>query len=491
MFDRSGMTRRHILGSVAGVAAATQLGAGWSAVLTAATPALDPIKQLKGKIFLKGSDMYEPLRDAAVWNALKPERYPNAVVMAESADDVVAAVRLAKAKGWKVGTRAGGHSWDGSHTRDNAVLISLARMNELVVDPIAKIAKVSPSWKGHALGQVLRDKYQLMTPTAHGWGVGIGGFIMNGGHGWNSIKWGMGCQNLLAIDLVTADGELIHASAIENPDYYWAARGAGAGFFGSVVRYYLRLHPYPKCQRNNVWTIADADIDETIRWIANNQHKFPNYVETFATFRNRDGGPKTLSFFAHIHADNEAEVDAGYASVRDCPTLARALKSVINEVAVLPAPTESPNTRTPTGARYYCDGAWIEAGADEAAALYRKSIDAMPVGEAFFFMQTYAARTKLEDMAYSVQADLYMSPTAVWRDPADDFDQIKWIANFVSDSRPISVGQQMNDDNMLMRNRLGLEGRYFSLSAKERLKAMQAKYDPNGMFGFLIDINMV
>ncbi len=73
--------------------------------------------------------------------------------------------------------------------------------------------------------------------------VGLGGFLLQGGQGWNSRRWGWGCENVLAVDVVTADGELVHADADENADLYWAARGAGPGFPGVVTRFHLRTYP--------------------------------------------------------------------------------------------------------------------------------------------------------------------------------------------------------------------------------------------------------
>jgi len=118
-------------------------------------------------------------------------------------------------------------------------------MQEISIDAQAKIAKISPSVSGNTLNKKLREEYDLFTPSAHGVNVGMGGFMMCGGHGWNSRQFGLGCENLLALDLVTAEGKLIHASETENSDYLWAARGSGPGFFGAATRYYVKLHERP------------------------------------------------------------------------------------------------------------------------------------------------------------------------------------------------------------------------------------------------------
>lgn len=120
------ISRRGILGSTA--AALSMLGTTLARVGSAATARGDSgASALKGKIIFKGDKRYEAYRQAAVWNARKPNRFPEAIVMAESVEDVVAAVRLAKERDWKVGTRSGGHGWVASHMRENAILINISR----------------------------------------------------------------------------------------------------------------------------------------------------------------------------------------------------------------------------------------------------------------------------------------------------------------------------------------------------------------------------
>ena len=100
---------------------------------------------LKGKVHFRGESRYESFRQAATWNARKPNRFPEAIVLPQDEQDVVAAVRLAKQRGWQVTTRSGGHSWYGSHTCDKSVQINLARMQEIEVDRSAGIVKISPA----------------------------------------------------------------------------------------------------------------------------------------------------------------------------------------------------------------------------------------------------------------------------------------------------------------------------------------------------------
>ena len=142
---------------------------------------------------------------------------------------MVAGVRLARDRGLKVSVRAGGHSWAAWSLQDDALLIDLGRMGEMAYDPATGIATVSPAVKGGAELTPFLTSHGRAFPGGHCPSVGIGGFLLQGGQGWNSRKYGWACENVTAIDVVTAAGELIRADEHENADLLWAARGAGPG----------------------------------------------------------------------------------------------------------------------------------------------------------------------------------------------------------------------------------------------------------------------
>ena len=350
------LTRRRLLrwgaalGSAAGAAKAFAIRLPRLGI---ALQASKPVDALKGKIYNKGDSGYEIYRRGAVWNARKPNRFPNAIVLAESDKDVIAAVKLAKERGWQVGARSGGHSWTASHTRDNAILINLVRMKELSVDPKARIATVSPAWLGDAFNKVLAEQYQLMFPAAHCPRVGLGGFVLCGGHGLNSRLWGPGCANLQAVDVVTADGELIHADENKNSDYLWAARGSGPGFFGVAVRFYLNLHPLPTVKKISTYTFQPDMVDEVLTWFGNNQNSFPRFMEG-AAVGNITGGKPTLRMSGSALGYSEQEVDAALDIIDNSPVVKKALTQ---RVKVVPTVVGNGDGNNPTGARFLFDGA--------------------------------------------------------------------------------------------------------------------------------------
>src|SRR5689334_21154144 len=188
----------------------------------------------------------DPAFDEAVYgrifNARRPDRVPAAVALPRSDDDVIAAVQLAREWGLKIAVRSGGHSWAAWSVRDGALLIDMGRMRSIEYDADTGIAVVNPAVQGgHELTPFL-DAHGRMFPGGHCASVGIGGFLLQGGQGWNSRYYGWGCESVVGIDVVTADGRPVHADEHENSDLLWAARGAGPGFFGVVTRFHLQTY---------------------------------------------------------------------------------------------------------------------------------------------------------------------------------------------------------------------------------------------------------
>ena len=198
------------------------------------------------KIVRRDENGYENARVGRVFNHRRPERYPIAVAFPKNAEDVVTAVKLANTEGYKIAIRAGGHSWAAWGVRDEALLIDLVHLNKYELDTDTNIAAVQPAVKGGMELNPFLKEHGRMFCGGHCPTVGVGGFLLQGGQGWNARGWKWAAEYILAIDVVTADGELVRADATQNSDLYWAARGAGPGFFGVVTCFYLETTPLPK-----------------------------------------------------------------------------------------------------------------------------------------------------------------------------------------------------------------------------------------------------
>ncbi len=194
--------------------------------------------KLHGPLLQPGEPGYDDAR--AVWNAMI-DRRPALIVQPQHVADVCAAVNFAREHDQAVAVRAGAHNVAGSGVCDGGVMVDLAAMRGVDVDADAGIARVQG-------GAQLTDldgasaAHGLATPGGVVSSTGVGGLALGGGFGWLARKHGLAADNLLSLDLVTADGELVHASGDENPDLFWALRGGG-GNFGVVTRFTFQLHP--------------------------------------------------------------------------------------------------------------------------------------------------------------------------------------------------------------------------------------------------------
>ena len=195
--------------------------------------------QLKGMLFRQADDGYDAVRQ--VWNAMIDKR-PALIAQCASVADVQNCVTFAREHALLLAVRCGGHSYPGKSTCDGGMMIDLSPMRAVSIDVDARTATV----QGGALLahlDVASLAEGLVTTTGIVSHTGVGGFTLGGGMGRLDRKYGLAIDNLVSADVVTADGELRHASTDENPDLFWALRGGG-GNFGIVTEFVYRLHPF-------------------------------------------------------------------------------------------------------------------------------------------------------------------------------------------------------------------------------------------------------
>lgn len=181
---------------------------------------------------------YDELR--ALFNAAI-DRRPAVIARCARPGDVADALRLARDRALPVAVRAGGHSVSGLSTNDDGLVVDVRPMKDLVVDPDRRVARVGA---GVTWGELdaATQAYGLAVTGGRATTTGVAGYTLGGGDGWLARAFGLACDNLVAVDLVTADGREVRAGETENPDLFWALHGGG-GNFGVATAFEFRLHP--------------------------------------------------------------------------------------------------------------------------------------------------------------------------------------------------------------------------------------------------------
>jgi FAD/FMN-containing dehydrogenase len=421
--------------------------------------------------------------DAAVlgtsFSGRDPGVRPRVLVQAETVFDVVAAVKRAKRENLKVSVCSGGHSWMQNHLRADGLLIDMSRLDGIDIDVARGIAYAGPGCWSVDLDLALR-KHGLFFPVAHAVDVGLGGFLLQGGFGWNSRVLGLGCENVVGLDVVTADGELLHASAEENADLYWAARGAGPGFFAVVVRYHLRLHPRPKTAAIAIQVFRMKHLEEVFLWADRIGPEVPRSVEFQLLLSRNSPGifAPGVEIIAPVltHSWKQAKEDVAFLT-----------RGPLRPKASLTMPLlpMSPSSLSrfaarrvfPSGMRWSVDNMWSDAPMEQLLPGIRRIADTLPPVPSHVLMLSWHPPARRPDMAFSLEGRNYLALYGEWKSPADDARYENWATEHMRAMAPLGKGIQLADENLARR-----PARFMDPANLAKFDAVRAKYDPAGRF---------
>jgi FAD/FMN-containing dehydrogenase len=433
-------------------------------------------------IFYRGDDGFEEAAIGRVFNGRRPDRRPDAVLIAHTEQDVVDGVLLAKQMGWTVAVRSGGHAWAAWSVREGGLLIDLGHLTEMTLDPDTGIATAGPATKGGEVLSPYLEKNGRFFNGGHCPSVGVGGFLLQGGQGWNQRGWGWAAESVVAIDLVTADGELVRADAEQNSDLYWAARGAGPSFPGIVTRFHLATRPKFGYLGHTVQLFELEEFTEVMTWLYGIHHEISTDVEIVVvslTPRAPAGEPRTRRFVVTGVAlvdDREAAV-AALAPFNSNPAIGRAIVVDDCRESNLDEQRAEQELQNPEHARYVTDNIWAEGPVDEVVERIRPLFTDLPTPEAFTIWMSNAPTRGLQDMAFSLQSEAYVASYMVYEDAAEDSAHRAWLNAAMEYAQPVTAGQYLGDSDMGNRQLKFMADENF-----EKLQAIIARRDPDGRF---------
>jgi hypothetical protein len=235
--------------------------------------------KLRGELIAPGDEDYDEAR--AVYNAMIDKR-PRLIARCRNAADVIAGVNFARENGLLLAVRGAGHNVAGLGTCDDGLVLDFSLMKSVHVDPVKRTARAEP---GCALGDLdhAAHAFGLATPAGAVSTTGIAGLTLGGGFGHLTRKYGLTIDNLLSVDVVTADGRFLRASAEENEDLFWALRGGG-GNFGVVTSFEYRLHPVGEVLGGPIFYPVEK-APEVLRFFREYIDKAPEDMSAFFAFQ--------------------------------------------------------------------------------------------------------------------------------------------------------------------------------------------------------------
>jgi len=432
-----------------------------------------------GALVPREDPRFEAARVDRVFNRRIPDRRPAAVLKVATERDVALGVRLARERGWQVAVRSGGHSWAQWSVREDALVIDLAALQDISYDEQTRIVSVSPAVKGGAVLAPYLDERGRFFVGGHCPTVGVGGFLLQGGQGWNCRGWGWAAEYVEAIDVVTADGELVRADSSQNSDLYWAARGAGPGFFGVVTRFHLRTLPAPGHVAHTVQAFDLDDFDEVMTWLHDLHHSVADTVEIVAltkTDRTLSDRPVLLVTGVALVSE-EAEAEAALAPFRSNPALDRALLVVDAAPTTLEKERARQLVDNPEGHRWAVDNAWLSGPVEQVLPAMRRAYTTLPNDKAFTIWFSMAPLRRLPDMAFSMQSEIYLASYVPWQDESDDHSSQAWLREVMIDLQPVTIGQYLGDGDLSRR-----QVKFMSDDNWARLQEVRAVRDPENLF---------
>ncbi|WP_431955751.1 FAD-binding oxidoreductase [Nocardia lijiangensis] len=442
--------------------------------------AADLRHQFAGSVLTPDDPGYDAAR--AIFNAMI-DRRPALIAQCTNTADVRAALAFADRTGLEVAVRGGGHSVAGASLTEGGLVVDLRRMNSITIDSDARTAVVEGGATWSDFDRACQP-HGLGTTGGRVSSTGVAGLTLGGGSGWFERKFGLACDSLLAVDLVTADGVEIRASEDEHQDLFWALHGGG-GNFGVATRLTFRLHPLPVTSLALLFWEAERgpEVLAAYRGLV-----VPGVTEDLGGAIIYLTAPPEEFVPAELQGKRSVACIGIYAGTADelrdvlAPMLALQPDGVL--LTEMPYCDIQCALDDPPGLRNYWSGEHLVALPDEALRRIDEQGMSMPCPTASQYLLlpwggavTAGARNWPQPHR---DAEWVVHPFGLWEDAADDAYGISWVRNTIAAMRPFSTGA-------VYLNFIGDEGmdRVIAGYGQEnyaRLAAVKLEYDPRNVF---------
>jgi FAD/FMN-containing dehydrogenase len=441
--------------------------------------------RMQGELIRPDDESYDEARK--VWNGMIDKR-PALIARCASAADVIASVNFARENGILLAVRGGGHNVAGTAVADGGLVVDLSPMKGVRVDPGRRTVRAEG---GVTIGELDEEtqKFGLATPMGVVSETGIAGLTLGGGLGWLRRKYGLSSDNLVSVDVVTADGHSLTASETENPDLFWGIRGGG-GNFGVVTSFEYRLYPvgpevmcafvlYPGARAKEVLRLIEQYMAQASDEVS--PLSFLGRVPHDALFPEEWHGEQYVALLA-MHPGEVEEGERVLQPLRELGEPIADLSGVMPYVEVQKILDED----YPEGWRYYWKSVNVNRLDDEVIEHLIAHAEAAPSDHStidVWYQGGAMSRVGAGETAFGDRSAPYLlGIEANWEEkPQDDEANVAWARECVADMRQFSDGgMYLNFPGLLEEGQEMMRDAYGE--NYKRLVALKNEYDPTNLF---------
>jgi FAD/FMN-containing dehydrogenase len=441
------------------------------------------VSRLRGPVLYPGHAEYDQARQ--IWNSMI-DRYPTLIVRCNGVADIIETVNFARDRELLLAVRGGGHNVAGLAVCDGGIMLDLSSLKGIHVDPSARSVRAQP---GVVWGELDRETqvFGLATPGGFISTTGIAGLTLGGGFGWLSRKHGFTCDNLLSVDIVTADGRFLTASEREHADLFWGIRGGG-GNFGIATSFHYRLYPVGPTVVSGLALYPMERAAEILSFYRTFSAEAPEELGTMALLRHAPPAPflpveihgKPVVGIAVCYAGPVAE---GERAVRPLKELGACLADTIGPKPYT-AHQSTFDSGMPPGRRYYWKSEYLpplDEKITDTVIAHAAQITSPFSQVALFQMGGATSRAGEDHTAASHRnAAFVINISAAWQEPTQSEVHMAWARSLWSAMQPFSIGgvyvNFLSQDEGEDRVRAAYGANY------ARLVALKNKYDPSNLF---------
>lgn len=427
-----------------------------------------------------------------LFNQMRPDRLPAVIARVADDDDVRAALALARDQGLQVVVRGGGHNWCCPSLRNGGMLMDLSNLTRVLsVDAERRRAVVEAVVSNREVMAALRP-HGLGYPVGHCPTVKMSGYLLGGGMAWNHGVWGPGVGSVEAIDVMLADGQLVTASRDDNSDLFWAARGAGPGFFAVALRYHLKLYPLPRAIASSAYYFRMTEVRRIAEWLGPLADTLDPCVELSLFMQGAppaladacgDAHGKVCAVTASVFADTAEEAARAARPLETNPRMDVCLSRTFSDPVSFEQLFDVSGSLWPDGLRCRVDAAFSNASLAAVIDATSDHFLEAPSPETILMYAVFtggAAPPTPSDAAFSSTGRLYGGPWTMWRSADHDAVNQAWHERCMTLLAPLTHTRYITESNTVSHPEF-VEA---ALGAERltRMEGLLKRYDPDGLF---------